>query len=167
MTLNGSLLQPNDSSVVSIDTNSQSQILTIVVTAENASTKSYYITIKRVITASSSTVISPGATPTPSASPIKATNQILKTPSVSVMPRINAVNGLSATSGGVGTTVVLSGTGFDSLLSVKINGVNITPTSSFISSTSITVTIPAGARSGVFVVTTIKGSVSTPRFSVI
>jgi hypothetical protein len=167
MTLNGSLLQPNDSSVVSIDTDSQAQTLTIVVTAENASTKSYQITIKRVVSTSSSTVITPGTVPTPATSPVQATNQILKTPSVSVMPRINVVNGLSATSGGVGTTVVISGTGFDSLLSVKINGVNITPTSSYISSTSITVTIPAGARSGVFVITTIKGSVSTPRFTVI
>ena len=167
MTLNGSLLQANDSSVVAVDTNSQSQVLTIVVTAEDSTTKSYYITIKRVISTSSSTVISPGATPTPSASPIKATNQIIKTPSVSVLPRINSVNGLSVTSGPVGTTVVINGTGFDSLLSVKISGVNITPTSSAITSTSISVTIPAGARSGVIVVTTIKGSVSTPKFTVI
>jgi hypothetical protein len=167
MTLNGSLLQANDSSVVVVDTNSQSQVLTIVVTAEDSTTKSYYITIKRVISASSSTVLSPGTTPTPSASPIKATNQIIKTPSVSVLPRINSVNGLSVTSGPVGTTVVINGTGFDSLLSVKISGVNITPISSAITSTSISVTIPAGARSGVIVVTTIKGSVSTPKFTVI
>jgi hypothetical protein len=50
---------------------------------------------------------------------------------------------------------------------VKLNGVNIKPTNpANITSTAITVTIPAGARSGAIVVTTTKGSVSTPRFTV-
>jgi hypothetical protein len=47
---------------------------------------------------------------------------------------------------------------------VKLNGKKITPNST--SSTAITLTIPVGARSGSFVVTTTRGSVSTPRFNV-
>jgi hypothetical protein len=47
---------------------------------------------------------------------------------------------------------------------VKLNGVKITPIST--SPTAITLRIPAGARSGTIVVTTTKGSVSTPRFTV-
>jgi hypothetical protein len=50
---------------------------------------------------------------------------------------------------------------------VKLNGINIKPSdASLITPTSITVTIPVGARSGALVVTTSKGSVSTPRFTV-
>jgi hypothetical protein len=164
MTINGSALLQNDATVVLFDQNSQSQLITIIVTAEDTTTRTYEITVKRVVSTSISTVITPQTTPTPSASPVKSTNQILKTPPLSAIPR---VTGLSVTSGGAGTTVVISGANFNSVLSVKLGGLDIKPDASLITPTSITVTIPVGARSGAIVVKTIKGSVSTPRFSVI
>ena len=143
ITLNGSTFAP-----VTVDTNSNSQVITIRVTAEDLSTKDYVISVKRVVTGTPST-------------------KVVQTPSVSVLPRVTSVvNNLSqpVTSGSVGTVLTINGTGFNSILSVKLNGVRITPSST--SSTAITLTIPAGARSGAIVVTTTKGSVSTPRFSV-
>jgi large repetitive protein len=164
MTLNGSTLSPNTPTTVAVDINSTTQVITIRVTAEdlNTTTKDYLISVKRVVNDKTSEVLAPNVTPTPS--PVKSTTQRLQTPSVSVLPRINASGGLSLTSGPVGQTIIINGTGFNSLLSVKMNGLRITPNST--SSTSISLTIPTGARSGTFVVTTTKGSVSTPRFTV-
>ena len=167
ISLNGSTLARNEPTSVAIDSNSQSQVITISVTAEDFSTKDYLIAVKRVVTGTPSTLRLPNATAAPSTSPVKSTTQRIQTPTVSVLPRINASGGLSATSGTVGTTVTINGTGFNSVLSVKLNGINIKPSdASLITPTSITVTIPVGARSGALVVTTSKGSVSTPRFTV-
>jgi len=168
MSMNGSTLLPNTPSTVTVvtDPNFQPQTITITVTAEDSSTKTYSINVKIVSVTKTSTVVSPNVAPTPSASPVKPTKQVIQTPSASVLPRINSTGGLSVTTGTVGTPVTINGTGFNSVLSVKLNGVNITPDPSAISSTSITVTIPAGARSGTIVVTTNKGSASTPRFTV-
>jgi hypothetical protein len=162
MTLNGSNLLPNSATTVAVDANSNTQVITIRVTAEDLSTKDYVIAVKRVVISKTSEVLQPNVTPTPS--PVKSTTQRIQTPTVSVLPRINASGGLSVTSGPVLTSVTINGTGFNSVLSVKLNGVKITPSST--SSTAITLTIPVGARSGALVVTTTKGSVSTPRFSV-
>ena len=144
---------------------STTQEITIRVTAEDPSTaiNVYRVSVKRVIVDKSSEVILPNAAPTPSASP-RQTTQRIQTPSLSVLPRINTSNGLSTTSGAVLSPVTINGSGFNSVLSVKLNGLKITPNST--SSTAITLTIPVGARSGSFVVTTTKGSVSTPRFMV-
>jgi len=167
MTLNGSTLLPNTPTSVAVDTNSESQVFTIQVTAEDLSTRDYLVSVKRVINNKSSTLALPNAPSTQSASPVKTTTQVIQTPSVSALPRINASGGLSVTSGIVGTAVTINGTGFNSVLSVKLNGINIKPSdASLITPTSITVTIPVGARSGALVVTTSKGSVSTPRFTV-
>lgn len=164
MTLNGSTLSPNTPTTVAVDVTSTTQVITIRVTAEdlNTTTKDYLISVTRVVTDKTSEVLAPNVTPTPS--PVKSTTQRLQTPSSTVLPRINASGGLSLTSGPVGQTIIINGTGFNSLLSVKMNGLRITPNST--SSTSISLTIPTGARSGTFVVTTTKGSVSTPRFTV-
>jgi len=150
MTINGSNLLPNSATTVAVDANSTTQVITIRVTAEDliTNTKDYVISVKRVVTGTPST-------------------KVVQTPSVSVLPRVTSVvNNLSqpVTSGSVGTVLTINGTGFNSILSVKLNGVRITPSST--TSTAITLTIPAGARSGAIVVTTTKGSVSTPRFTV-
>jgi hypothetical protein len=165
MTLNGSNLLPNSATTVAVDANSTTQVITIRVTAEDLSTKDYVIAVKRVVISKTSEVLQPNVTPTPS--PVKSTTQRIQTPTVSVLPRITSlvnVSGEPITTGPVGTTVTINGTGFNSVLSVKLNGVKITPSST--TSTAITLTIPAGARSGAIVVTTTKGSVSTPRFTV-
>jgi hypothetical protein len=66
---------------------------------------------------------------------------------------------LSPTSGPVGTTVILTGTGFIGATAVYFNGIRATPTVN--SGTSITVVVPAGANTGdVFVVT--PGGASNP-----
>jgi hypothetical protein len=165
MTLNDSNLLPNSATTVAVDANSTTQEITIRVTAEDRSTKDYVIAVKRVVISKTSEVLQPNVTPTPS--PVKSTTQRIQTPTVSVLPRITSLVNASSepiTTGPVGTTVTINGTGFNSVLSVKLNGIKITPIST--SSTAITLTIPAGARTGAIVVTTTKGSVSTPRFNV-
>lgn len=165
MSVNGSTLLPNTPSTVSVvtDPNFQPQVITITVTAEDSSVKTYSVNVKIVTITKTSIAVSPNMTPTPSASPVRPTQQIIQTPSASVLPKITSI---SVNSGSVGTAVTINGTGFNSVLSVKLNGVNITPDPTSITATSITVTIPTGARSGPIVVTTNKGSASTPRFSV-
>jgi hypothetical protein len=164
MTLNDSALLRNEQRSVAVDTNSQSQVITIRVTAEDASTRDYVVAVKRVINNKTSTVVSPQVAPTKAATPTQPTKQIIQTPTVSALPRISALDGLSVSTGTVGTTVTINGTGFNSVLNVKLNGLRITPDS--VTPTAITLTIPAGARSGTIVVTTNKGSASTPRFTV-
>jgi hypothetical protein len=158
-------LSSNTPTTVAVDLTSTTQVITIRVTAEdlNTTTKDYLISVKRVVTDKTSEVLAPNVTPTPSASP-RQTTQRIQTPTVSALPRINASGGLSVTSGPALTSVTINGSGFNSVLSVKLNGLKITPNST--SSTAITLTIPVGARSGSFVVTTTRGSVSTPRFMV-
>jgi hypothetical protein len=168
MTINGSNLLPNSETTVAVDANSTTQVITIRVTAEDliTNTKDYVIAVKRVVISKTSKVLQPNVTPTPSVSP-RQTTQRIQTPTVSALPRVTSlVDALSEpiNTGPVGTTVTINGTGFNSILSVKLNGVKITPSST--TSTAITLTIPAGARTGAIVVTTTKGSVSTPRFTV-
>ena len=165
MTLNDSNLLPNSATTVVVDANSTTQEITIRVTAEDRSAKDYVIAVKRVVISKTSEVLQPNVTPTPS--PVKTTTQRIQTPTVSALPRITSLVNASSEpiiTGPVGTTVTINGTGFNSVLSVKLNGVKITPIST--TSTAITLTIPVGARTGALVVTTTKGSVSTPRFTV-
>jgi hypothetical protein len=169
MTLNGSTLASNSATTFTLDPTLTTQVITIAVTPESGSVRNYSITVKKVVIDKSSEVLAPDVAPTPS--PVKSTTQQIQTPAPTVLPRINTlVNtppGLSITSGPALSTVTINGSGFNSVLSVKLNGVNITPTNpALITSTAITVTIPVGARSGAIVVTTTKGSVSTPRFNV-
>jgi hypothetical protein len=145
------------------------QVITIAVTPESGSVLIYSITVKKVVIDKSSEVLAPDVAPTPS--PVKSTTQQIQTPAPTVLPRINTLvdtpPGLSITSGPALSTVTINGSGFNSVLSVKLNGVNITPTNpALITPTAITVTIPVGARSGTIMVTTTKGSVSTPKFTV-
>jgi len=167
MTLNGLTLLPNTAATVAVDTTTTSQVITIRVTAEDLTIKDFVISVRRVVTGTTSTLLLPNATPTPSASPIKSTRQMIQTPTVSVLPRISSVVnalGETITSAPALTSVTINGSGFNSLLSVKLNGVKITPSSTSVS--AITLTIPAAARSGTIVVTTTKGSVSTPRLTI-
>ena len=169
MTLNGSTLASNSATTFTLDPTLTTQVITIAVTPESGSVRNYSITVKKVVIDKSSEVLAPDVAPTPS--PVKSTTQQIQTPAPTVLPRINTlVNtppGLSITSGPALSTVTINGSGFNSVLSVKLNGVNITPTNpALITPTAITVTIPVGARSGTIMVTTTKGSVSTPKFTV-
>jgi len=168
MTINGSNLLPNSATTVAVDANSTTQVITIRVTAEDliTNTKDYVIAVKRVVISKTSEVLQPNVTPTPSVSP-RQTTQRIQTPTVSALPRVTSLvdaSGQQFDSVLGGTTVTINGEGFNSVLSVKFNGIRITPSST--SSTAITLTIPVGARTGALVVTTTKGSVSTPRFNV-
>lgn len=164
MTLNGSTIASNTSTTFTSDPNLTSEVITIAVTAENGSIQNYLITVKKVVILKTSEVLAPNVSPTPS--PVKSTTQFIETPSD--VPQINSMlyvaTGLAATSGPVGTSVIINGSGFNSVLSVRMNGLRITPTS--VTPTAITLNIPSGARTGPIVISTSKGSVSTPRFTV-
>lgn len=76
-----------------------------------------------------------------------------------------SIGSFSPVSGSVGSTVTLTGTGFDMTLTVKFNGGN----TSFVvdSSTQITATVPASASAGPITVTTLTGTAtSTSSFQV-
>ena len=157
MTLNDSALLRNEQRSVTVDTNSQSQVISIRVTAEDASTRDYVVTVKRVINNKTSTVVSPQVAPTKAATPTQPTKQIIQTPTVSLA-------GLSVSSGPVGTIVMINGKNLNAVLNVRLNGLRITP--DFVTPTAITLTIPAGARTGTFILETSKGTSSTSRFTV-
>ena len=84
----------------------------------------------------------------------------LTTSSFTVIPTITS---FLPSSGSVGTTVTITGTGFDGTTlannSVTFNGTSATLTSA--TSTSIVVTVPTGATTGVITVTVNGKSVST------
>ena len=70
-----------------------------------------------------------------------------------------ALTSLTPTSGPVGTSVTLAGTGFAGASAVKFHGVSASYTVS--SATRITVTVPAGATTGTVSVATPGGSVTS------
>ena len=76
------------------------------------------------------------------------------------------IGSFSPTTGTVGSTVFLSGSGFNTVTSVQLNGSAVTY--SVNSSTSIRVTIPIGATTGLFTVTTTSGTtISSSIYTVI
>ncbi len=76
------------------------------------------------------------------------------------------IGSFSPTTGTIGTTVFLNGSGFNNVTSVQLNGSAVTYTVN--SSTSIRVTLPIGSTSGTFSVTTTSGSTtSSSSFTVI
>jgi len=76
------------------------------------------------------------------------------------------VTGFTPTSGPVGTSVILAGSGFGGATAVAFNG-TVAATFSVDSGTQITATVPAGATSGTIAVTTPGGTVtSAASFSV-
>ena len=74
------------------------------------------------------------------------------------------ISGMSPTGGAVGTAVTLTGTGFTNTSSVTLAGVACSYT--VVSDTEITTSVPQGATTGVFTITTPAGSVNSPTFIV-
>ncbi|MBO2007716.1 LamG-like jellyroll fold domain-containing protein [Hymenobacter negativus] len=72
-----------------------------------------------------------------------------------------AITGFTPTSGVVGQTITLTGTGFTGATGVSFNGTAAT-TFAVVNSTTITATVPAGATSGNLRVTTACGTVASP-----
>jgi hypothetical protein len=79
-------------------------------------------------------------------------------------PTLAAVSPLSVTSGGKGQTVVVTGTNLGSVTQV-MRGTVAVPFQ-VLSATKLLLTIPAGAATGAFTITTAGGSVSTASFTV-
>ncbi|MDO7874712.1 IPT/TIG domain-containing protein [Hymenobacter sp. ASUV-10] len=77
---------------------------------------------------------------------------------------VPAITRLNPTSGLVGTTVTITGTGFSGATAVSFNGTAATFT--VVSATSITVTVPAGASTGAVTVTTPGGTSNGVTFTV-
>jgi hypothetical protein len=78
-------------------------------------------------------------------------------------PVAPVITTLSPSSGAVGSTITITGTNFTGATSVSINGVSVPFT--FVNSTTITVTIPAGTTTGNVVVTTPGGPSAGVRFT--
>jgi IPT/TIG domain/Proprotein convertase P-domain len=78
---------------------------------------------------------------------------------VTVLPAAPTVSGFTPSSGPVGTTVTLTGTGLSGATGVKFNGVAATFTVN--SATKITATVPAGATTGQVTVTTPGGTAAS------
>jgi hypothetical protein len=81
------------------------------------------------------------------------------------VPAAPTVSSLSPTSGLVGSSVVITGTNLTGASAVKFNGIAATAFT-VNSATQITVTVPAGATTGVVSVTTSAGTANGPSFTV-
>ena len=146
-----------------IPANGANPPISIVITAQNGSTKTYQITVTKVVTTVSSVSTKPGSTtmpaptptPTPTPTPAKKTTQPVKIP-----PRIAS---LSSLSGAVGTNITINGSNLTGA-TVRFNGRPATVNSN--SGTQLVVVVPAGATSGVITVLTSMGSASSPVFTV-
>jgi hypothetical protein len=79
-------------------------------------------------------------------------------------PTLAAVSPLSVTSGGKGQTVVVTGTNLGSVTQVMRG--TVTVPFQVLSATKLLLTIPAGAATGAFTITTAGGIVSTASFTV-
>ena len=135
----------------------------IVVTAQDGiTTKTYQITVTKVITTVTTTSTKPTSPkPTPTPSPTKATTQPIKVPTVSLAPKITS---LSTTTGAAGSSVIITGTNLSTTTSVRLSGKTAVIVSR--SDTQLEVTVPSGASSGVFSLFTPKGSASSVKFTV-
>lgn len=134
---------------IPVQTNSNSQVITVRVTAEDGSTSDYQITVKRIINTKSATALTPQATPSPSAN--KSTNQIIRTTPINISPSRGAK---------VGATVVVTGRGFTGVSAITLNGTNV---SSFtpVSDSRISFVIPAGAQTGLVSIVTPAGTITS------
>ena len=73
-----------------------------------------------------------------------------------------SITGLAPTSGPVGTSVTITGTGFTGATDVSFNGVSAGAGFSVDTDSQITATVPAGATTGLVSVTTPNGTVQSP-----
>ena len=150
------LINNGSSTLVNVDPVSIPQVIIVKVTAQDGSTKLYNITVKRVVMTKSSTSIRPNTTPRPTPSPSPSSGR-------STLQSLRFIS-MSPTSTPIGTTatVTISGSGFSNLIKVSISNMNATIISS--SDTQIVLQTPTGATSGPFVISTRRGTTSTPRF---
>lgn len=73
---------------------------------------------------------------------------------------VPVISGIAPTSGPVGTRVTITGSGFVGATAVKFGGVKA-PSYIVNSGTTITATVPAGAKSGKIMVTTAGGNATS------
>lgn len=99
---------------------------------------------------------------TPGGTASSAVNLNISTGTVS--PRLTGTKSLSTTSGSVGTPVVVTGTNLGAVTAATLNG--RAATFAVVSDTTLVVTVPVGATSGVWAMTTAGGSVSSGTFTV-
>jgi hypothetical protein len=71
------------------------------------------------------------------------------------------ISNLSPSSGSVGQSIKLSGTNLDGVIGIQLGGINVT-TFTINSATEVTVIVPEGAASGLFLLTTLGGSCPSP-----
>jgi hypothetical protein len=109
------------------------------------------------------TVTVPGGATTGPVSVSAATLTKYNGPAFTVVP---ALTSLSPTSGGVGTSITLTGTSLTGATAVSFNGTAAT-TFTVVAATTITVTVPAGASSGNVTVTTAGGTSNGLAFTVV
>jgi hypothetical protein len=109
------------------------------------------------------TVTVPGGATTGPVSVSAATLTKYNGPAFTVVP---ALTSLSPTSGGVGTSITLTGTSLTGATAVSFNGTAAT-TFTVVNATTITVTVPAGASSGNVTVTTAGGTSNGLAFTVV
>ena len=152
------LINNGTSTSVSLDSAANSQVIAVKVTAQDGSSKTYNINVKRVVMTKSSTSIRPNTTPRPTPSPSPSSGR-------STLQSLRFIS-MSPTSTPIGTTatVTISGSGFSNLIKVSISNKNATIISS--SDTQIVLQTPTGATSGPFVISTRRGTTSTPRFMI-
>ena len=141
---NGAVIT-NGSAQSYIPSNGTNTPFNIVITAQDGiTTKSYQVTVTKVVTTVTTKLPNP-----------------VKVPTVSLAPRIT---GLSTTSGAVASSVTITGTNLSTTTSVRLSGKTAVIVSR--SDTQLEVTVPYGARSGVFSILTPKGSASSVKFTV-
>ncbi|MGN6647812.1 MAG: choice-of-anchor Q domain-containing protein [Cytophaga sp.] len=93
----------------------------------------------------------------------------LQTFTIGIPKPVIASTGLSVTSGPIGTVLTITGTDFDNITQIKFQGATAVTTGfTNNTSTSVTVTVPAGTTSGKITVTTTGGTsaLSTQSFTV-
>jgi len=117
-----------------------------------------------VVNATTITVIVPAGATTGNVTVTTAGGTSNGLPFTVTLP-VPAITRLNPTSGLVGTTVTITGTGFTGATSVSFNGTAAT-TFTVVSATSITVTVPAGATTGAVTVTTPGGTSNGVTFTV-
>jgi uncharacterized repeat protein (TIGR03803 family) len=114
-----------------------------------------------VVSGTELTAVVPAAAFTGVVSVVTSTGTLTAISNFKVLPTIKSI---SPTSGPVGTLVTITGTGVTGATSVTVDGKAASFTQ--VSSTEITVTVPATAKTGKITVTTAGGSASSKTFTV-